>query len=264
MAVDDFFHNGQAYTQTAALTLTAFLGTPKTLEHHAALLGGKADARIANGNRGHDIAALYRNGNLARRRRIADRVRDEVRGRLAQHVAITVNNNVGLCVILERKTGVVDERLMRHNERANKVAHVDDLLIHGSRTALEARELQNGVDQAGKALHLGVDRVQALFIGLEHAIHNGLDRRLNRHEGRAQFMRHVSGKATLKFLVALNAFGHGVKRFGKLGDFVFAIEVHASRKVAFLDFLRRFRDAINRAHQATGEQDADKRRKRDR
>ena len=31
MAVDDFFHNGQAYTQTAALTLTAFLGTPKTL-----------------------------------------------------------------------------------------------------------------------------------------------------------------------------------------------------------------------------------------
>ena len=153
---------------------------------------------------------------------------------------------------------------MRHNERANKVAHVDDLLIHGSRTALEARELQNGVDQAGKALHLGVNRVQALFIGLEHAIHNGLDRRLNRHEGRAQFMRHVSGKATLKFLVALNAFGHGVKRFSKLGDFVFAIEVHASRKVAFLDFLRRFRDAINRAHQATGEQDADKRRKRDR
>ena len=53
-------------------------------------------------------------------------------------------------------------------------------------------------------------------------IHNGLDRRLNRHEGRAQFMRHVSGKAALKFLVALNAFGHGVKRFSKLGDFVFA------------------------------------------
>lgn len=165
-------------------------------------------------------------------RRIANRVRDEVRGRLAQHVAIAVNNNVGLCVVLERKTGVVDERLMRHNERANKVAHVNDFLIHGSRTALEARELQNGVDQAGKALHLGVDRVQALFIGLEHAIHNGLDRRLNRHEGRAQLMRHVSGKAALKFLVALNAFGHGVKRFSKLGDFVFAIKVHASRKVA--------------------------------
>ena len=66
-------------------------------------------------------------------------------------------------------------------------------------------------------------------------------------------MRHVGGKAALKFLVALNAFGHGVKRFSKLGDFIFAIEVHASRKVAFLDFLRRFRDAINRAHQATGE-----------
>ena len=77
-------------------------------------------------------------------------------------------------------------------------------------------------------------------------------------------MRHVGGEAALEFLIALDAFRHGVKRFGELGDFVFAIEVHASRKVAFLDFLRRFRDAINRAHQATGEQDADKRRKRDR
>ena len=76
-------------------------------------------------------------------------------------------------------------------------------------------------------------------------------------------MRHVGGEAAFEFLIALDAFGHGVKRFGELGYFVFAIEVHASRKIAFLDFLRRFRDAVNGAHQATREHDADKRSKRD-
>ena len=77
-------------------------------------------------------------------------------------------------------------------------------------------------------------------------------------------MRHVGGEAALEFLITLDAFRHGVKRFGELGDFVFAIEVHASRKIAFLDFLRRFRDAVNGAHQATREHNADKRRKGDR
>ena len=112
VAVDDLLHHGQAHAEAAALAVAAGIGAPEAREHHAGLLFGKADAGVAHGNGGHDVALLHRHRDVAALRRVTHGVGNQIRRGLADHIGVAHHHDVGLGVVFQGEAGIGHEHLM--------------------------------------------------------------------------------------------------------------------------------------------------------
>ncbi len=186
----------------------ALVRAPEAREHHLRLVGRKADARVLHLDGRHDVAAANAHRDAPAFGRVAHGVRNEVGRCLADHVGVAEHRHAPFHLIGEREVRIGDERLVRCHDALDELSHVHDFALHGRRAVLEARQLQNGVDEAAQALHLGIHRFQTLFVGFEHAVHHGLHRGLDGHERRAQLVRHVGGQAPFQLAIALDGVRH--------------------------------------------------------
>ena len=201
MLVDNLLHERKADAQAAARTIAPCVRAPEPREDHFHFFRRQADARVLHHDGRHQVARCHAHGDRAAFRRVPYRVRDKVCRRLAKHVGVSEHHDLGLALVGQRQAGVRNERFVRCNDALHKFADIQQVFLHRLAAAFQARQAQERFDQASEALDFGVHRFQALCVRFEHAVDHGLDRRLDGHERRAQFVRHVRGKATLQLAV---------------------------------------------------------------
>ena len=246
MAVDDLLHHGQAHAKAAALAVATGVGAPEAREHHAGLFLSKADAGVAHGDGGHDVALLHRHRDVAALRRVAHGIGDEVGRGLADHISVAHYHNVGLGVVLQGEAGIGHEHLVGGDDARDELADVDDLLLHGLAAVFQTRQLQQRIHQPRQALDLGIHGDQALLIGLVDAIDHGLHRGLDGHERGAQLVGNIGGEAPLQIAVLLHRLGHDVEGLAEARHLVLAGQLGASRQIAVADGPGRLHDAVDR------------------
>ncbi len=253
MLFHDLLHHGKADAQAAGCAGAAGVGAPEALEHHLRFLGRKADAGIAHHDLAHKVALLGHHRDGAAFGRVAHGVRNQVRRGLAQQVGIAVHVHVRVVLELQAQALFVDVRLMGGNNRREHFGKVHLLALDGLGAAFQAGKLQQRIYQARKAAHLGVQRFQALLVGLEHAVDHGFHRGLDGHQRGAQLVGHIGYQAPFQLAVLLHGIGHQVEHVAQAGDLVVALHAGAGGVVAFLQGLRRVGDAADGRRQAAGE-----------
>ena len=148
VAVDDLLHHGKANAQAAALARAAGVRAPEAGEHHLRLVGRKADARVAHGDGAHALVAGNADGDGAALGRIAHCIGDEVGRGLADHVRIAAHAHAALHLVDELEARVGHIGLVRGDDAADEVAHLEHFLLHGRAAVFQTGKLQDGVDQA--------------------------------------------------------------------------------------------------------------------
>ncbi len=256
MTVDNLLDHRQSNAQAALRPIAPGVATPEATKDLLAFLGRKADARIGDRNACHRLAAghAHRDRSLGG---VAHRVRNEVRGGLTQHVGVAEHLHIVIRLKHELEPRVLHVGLVGADDVGDELAQIQALLVHRNLAILEARKLQKRIDQARQALHFGINRAEALLVGLENAIDNGLDRRLDRHQRRAQLVGNVRRQAPFHHAVLLDRIRHGIEGHAQARHLVLAGKPGAGRKIAFLNRAGRSHDPVDGIHEAAGESEAD-------